>query len=132
MLTFHDCVARSLFGCAFLVLSIFAVVGLSFGNSYADDAIPARGYRPWSGDFDGMQKRRLIGILVPFSKTIYFIDRGEQLGTAVETGNALADELNKGRKKEIDKIPGSSMCRQVGIDFFRRWSRDSATSSPPI
>lgn len=104
MFTFHDRVARSLFGCAVLVITIFAVVGLSSGNAYADGVVPARGYRPWSGDFDGMQKRRLIRILVPFSKTIYFIDRGEQLGTAVEAGNALADELNRGHEKEIDKI----------------------------
>ena len=104
MFTFRACVTRSVSGCAFLVLSIFAVVGLSFDTSYADDTVPAHGYRPWSGDFDGMQKRRLIRILVPFSKTIYFIDRGEQLGTAVEAGNALADEVNKGGKREIDKI----------------------------
>ncbi|HEV7322840.1 MAG TPA: lytic transglycosylase F [Ensifer sp.] len=59
---------------------------------------------PHKDDFDGMEKRRLVRILVPFSKTIYFIDRGQQLGTAVEFGTALENELNKGVKKQIDKI----------------------------
>ena len=59
---------------------------------------------PHKDDFDGMEKRRIVRIIVPFSKTIYFIDRGQQLGTAVEFGTALENELNKGRKKQIDKI----------------------------
>ena len=57
---------------------------------------------PHKDDFDGMEKRRVIRIT--FSKTIYFIDRGQQLGTAVEFGTALENELNKDRKKQIDKI----------------------------
>lgn len=57
-----------------------------------------------TGDFDEMQKRRLIRILVPFSKTIYFIDKGTQLGTAVDFGTELEKVLNKDRKKEIDRI----------------------------
>ena len=30
----------------------------------------------WKGDFDGMKERRMVRVLVPFSKTIYFIDKG--------------------------------------------------------
>jgi membrane-bound lytic murein transglycosylase MltF len=58
----------------------------------------------WTGDLDGMKKRRAIRILVPYSKTIFFIDKGEQLGTAVELGEELGAWLNKGKKKEIDRI----------------------------
>lgn len=57
-----------------------------------------------TGDFDEMQKRRLIRVLVPFSKTIYFIDKGTQLGTAVDFGTELEKVLNKDRKEEIDRI----------------------------
>ena len=42
----------------------------------AKTALPE--YRTWIGDFDGMQKRRRIRIIVPY-KTIFFIDKGEQL-----------------------------------------------------
>ncbi|MBS7535349.1 lytic transglycosylase F [Ancylobacter sonchi] len=62
------------------------------------------GFRGWAGDLDGMEKRRLIRILVPYSKTIYFIDRGRQLGTAVEFGQALETQINRGRKKEVERM----------------------------
>jgi membrane-bound lytic murein transglycosylase MltF len=55
-------------------------------------------------DFDGMQKRRVVRVVVPFSKTLYFLDGGRQLGLAVEFGAELEKELNKGKKKEIEKI----------------------------
>ncbi|MGO4843250.1 lytic transglycosylase F, partial [Rhizobiaceae sp. 2RAB30] len=58
------------------------------------------GIREWTGDFDGMEKRRIIRMLVPYSKTIYFIDRGRQLGTAVEFGQALETWIDPGNKKE--------------------------------
>ncbi|RDJ16875.1 lytic transglycosylase F [Rhizobium grahamii] len=60
--------------------------------------------KPNTGDLDAMTKIRLIRILVPYSKTIYFIDKGRQYGTAVEFGTALEAELNKGKKKEIERI----------------------------
>jgi len=60
--------------------------------------------KPNTGDLDAMQKLRLVRILVPFSKTIYFLDKGRQFGTAVEFGTALEQVLNKGRKKAIDQI----------------------------
>lgn len=87
-----------------LFFMLFAVAGI--GPSWAQSsertfqAITA----PHLGDLDVMEKRRLIRILVPFSKTIYFIDRGRQFGTAVDFGLALEKELNAGRKKEIEKI----------------------------
>jgi ABC-type amino acid transport substrate-binding protein len=54
-------------------------------------------------DLEEMKHQRIVRVLVPCSKTIYFIDRGRQYGTAVEFGTALESVLN-GRKKEIDRI----------------------------
>lgn len=93
--TVHLAAVFLLFG---LALAIYPDVTRSEGAGF----LP--GLKPWTGDFDGMQERRLIRILVPYSKTIYFIDRGQQLGTAVELGNALEEQLNKGKKKEVEKI----------------------------
>jgi membrane-bound lytic murein transglycosylase MltF len=59
---------------------------------------------PWAGDFDGMQQRRLIRLIVPYSKTIFFIDKGEPLGTAAEWGSELDNWLNKGKKSELERI----------------------------
>ena len=40
----------------------------------------------WTGDFDGMVKRRRIRILTPYSKTSYFIDKGVQRGIVYDAG----------------------------------------------
>jgi len=52
-------------------------------------------YSPFTGDFDGMKKARLVRILVPYSKTIYFIDKGAERGVAAEAGRQLEVWLNK-------------------------------------
>ena len=44
----------------------------------------------WIGDFDGIRERRQLRILVPYSKTFFFIDRGTQRGTDVDFGLAQA------------------------------------------
>jgi membrane-bound lytic murein transglycosylase MltF len=51
--------------------------------------------KPWTGDFDGMVKRRVIRILTPYSYITYFIDKGVQRGTAYEIGTKLEEDLNK-------------------------------------
>jgi membrane-bound lytic murein transglycosylase MltF len=58
--------------------------------------------KPWTGDFDGMVKRRRIRILTPYSKTHYFIDRGVQRGIVFEAGTALETALNKKLKTGLD------------------------------
>ena len=49
-----------------------------------------------------MKTRRLVRILVPYSKTIYFVDKGRQFGTAVELGLALEKWLNEGKTKQVE------------------------------
>ena len=51
--------------------------------------------KPWTGDLDGMIERRLIRVLTVNSKTIYFVDRGVQRGTAVDYARLFEEELNK-------------------------------------
>lgn len=50
---------------------------------------------PVFGDYDAMQKRRLVRILVPYNKMFYFVDRGRQLGGTYELGMAFEHFLNK-------------------------------------
>ncbi|MEP7312339.1 MAG: lytic transglycosylase F [Pseudomonadota bacterium] len=50
----------------------------------------------WSGDLDGMLKRRYIRVLVPYSKTLYFVDLGgTQRGISYEFMRAFEENLNK-------------------------------------
>jgi membrane-bound lytic murein transglycosylase MltF len=53
--------------------------------------------KPWTGDLDAMIKRRVVRVLVPHSKTHYYVDRGQPRGIAYEAVNAWAEGLNKGR-----------------------------------
>jgi len=50
---------------------------------------------PWSGDLDGMIKRRMIRALVVYSKTFYFVDKGTQRGASYEALHAFENDLNK-------------------------------------
>jgi membrane-bound lytic murein transglycosylase MltF len=50
--------------------------------------------QPWTGDLDGMIKRRLVRVLVPYSKTYYFVDRAVQRGISYDAGQLLEKDLN--------------------------------------
>ena len=49
----------------------------------------------WTGDLDVMLKRRFVRILVPFSKTQYFVVKNQSYGVAADLGRELQAELNK-------------------------------------
>ena len=49
----------------------------------------------WTGDLDGMIKRRTIRVLVPYSKTYYFVDRAVQRGISYDVTRLLEADLNK-------------------------------------
>src|SRR6187551_2551453 len=49
----------------------------------------------WTGDLDGMEERRTIRVLTAYNRTLYFIDRGTERGTAADQGRLLEAELNK-------------------------------------
>jgi membrane-bound lytic murein transglycosylase MltF len=58
----------------------------------------------WTGDLDGMIKRRMIRMLVPYSKTYYFVDKGAQYGVAYELGRKFEEELNARLKSGHMKV----------------------------
>jgi membrane-bound lytic murein transglycosylase MltF len=55
---------------------------------------PGAAAKPWTGDLDGMVKRRVIRALVPYSKTFYFVDRAVQRGLAYDVTRLLEQNLN--------------------------------------
>jgi membrane-bound lytic murein transglycosylase MltF len=54
----------------------------------------------WTGDLDGMIKRRFIRVLVTYSKTNYFVDRGTQRGLTYDSFRLFEDDLNKKLKNK--------------------------------
>jgi membrane-bound lytic murein transglycosylase MltF len=57
----------------------------------------------WTGDLDGMIKRRRIRVLTTYSKTHYFIDKGQQRGVAYDAFKEFETVLNK--KYKTGKLP---------------------------
>jgi membrane-bound lytic murein transglycosylase MltF len=60
--------------------------------------------KAWSGDFDGMLERRTIRVLVPYSRTLYFNDRGAQRGLAADTLKDFEVWLNRKHKLKTRPI----------------------------
>jgi membrane-bound lytic murein transglycosylase MltF len=51
--------------------------------------------KPWTGDFDGMLERRMVRVLVPYSRTLYFNDKGQQRGLVADSLKDFEVFLNK-------------------------------------
>jgi membrane-bound lytic murein transglycosylase MltF len=76
----------------------FAAVGQtppSQPSSPRHAAAPALQLAPWSGDFDGMLKRRFIRVLVASSKTEYYVVNGVQHGSSYEFLKAFEQWVNQ-------------------------------------
>ena len=58
-------------------------------------AAPALQAPPWTGDFDGILKRRYIRALVAYSKTQYYVVKGVQYGSSYEFLKAFEDAVNR-------------------------------------
>ena len=59
--------------------------------------------KPWIGDFDRMVERRMIRVLVPYSRTLYFNDKGRERGLTAELVRDFEQYLN--RKLQTGKRP---------------------------
>jgi membrane-bound lytic murein transglycosylase MltF len=59
--------------------------------------------KPWSGDFDRMVERRMIRVLVPYSRTLYFNDKGRERGLTAELVRDFEQYIN--RKLKTGKRP---------------------------
>ena len=64
-------------------------------------ALPSK---PWKGDLDGMLARRQIRVLVTYSKTAYFIDKGVQRGVSYDIFREFEEELNRTLKQKNMRV----------------------------
>ena len=61
--------------------------------------------KPRTGDFDAMVERRLIRVLVPYSRTLYFVDKGRQRGVTADLFVDFEQYLNRKHAKRLGKRP---------------------------
>ena len=59
----------------------------------------------WTGDLDGMIAGRSIRVLVPYSRTLYFNDKGRERGVTVDIFRQFERYINQKYKKELGKRP---------------------------
>jgi membrane-bound lytic murein transglycosylase MltF len=60
--------------------------------------------KPWSGDFDGMMERRVVRVLVPYSRTLFFNDKGAQRGLLADALKDFEIFLNRKYKLRTRRI----------------------------
>jgi membrane-bound lytic murein transglycosylase MltF len=75
----------------------------------APPAEPARGLvmaqKPFTGDFDQMLERRVIRVVVPYSRTLYFNDKGKERGVTAELFRDFERYLNRKYAAKLKKRP---------------------------
>ena len=99
------------------VLVAVGVVLLA-SSAHAQAASPSAGSAPpkkermgltipsqlWKGDLDGMIQRRQIRVLVPYSKTFFFVDKGTQRGVTYDFLTTFENVLNERLKSKHLKV----------------------------
>jgi len=104
---------------AALAAALLTITSLAFaqapaGKAQAGAAQPASSPKarqlsvkpvPHLGDFDQMLERRRIIVNVPFSRTLYFVDKGTERGFSAEMVRDFERWLNKKYAKQLGKRP---------------------------
>jgi membrane-bound lytic murein transglycosylase MltF len=67
-------------------------------------AVTPAGLPTWNGDLPTLLEKRAVRMLVVYSKTFYFIDRGQQRGITYDFGMELEKHLNASNKDKTRPI----------------------------
>ncbi len=99
---------------ALLSVTFLALAQAPAGKAQAEASQPARSAKPRQldvkpvahiDDFEKMLERRWIIVNVPFSRTLYFIDKGTERGFSAEMVRDFERWLNKKYAKQLGKRP---------------------------
>jgi membrane-bound lytic murein transglycosylase MltF len=63
--------------------------------------------KPWTGDFDKLLQRRMIRVFAPFSRSLYFSDKGRERGLAVELVRDWERYINIKYAKQLGNRPAT-------------------------
>ena len=61
--------------------------------------------KKWTGDFDRMLERRMIRVYAPYSRSLFFNDRGRERGLSAEIVRDFERWINKKYAKQLGKRP---------------------------
>jgi membrane-bound lytic murein transglycosylase MltF len=65
--------------------------------------------KPWTGDFDAMLERRVVRVLVPYSRSLYYVDKGRERGITAGLARDFELFLNRKYAKQLGKRPVTVM-----------------------
>src|SRR5215475_3236453 len=91
-----------------VVLAASAAAAQTGPSPTPSDTAPRRlaiANKPWTGDFDKLLERRMIRVYSPFSRSLYFNDKGRERGLAVELVRDWERYINIKYAKELGKRP---------------------------
>ena len=61
--------------------------------------------KPWKGDFDAMLARRMIRVASPYSRSLYFVDKGRERGLNAELARDFEQYLNRKHRNKLGNRP---------------------------
>jgi membrane-bound lytic murein transglycosylase MltF len=61
--------------------------------------------KPWTGDFDAMLQRRMIRVAIPYSRSLYYVDKGRERGLNAELVRDFEQYLNRKYRNKLGKRP---------------------------
>lgn len=85
----------------FNLMGLLLVMSAS-GTQELNREVAARMNKVWTGDYDEMVERKFIRVLVPYSKTFYFLDGAQPKGATYEMVKLFEKELNEKLKTRKD------------------------------
>lgn len=90
--------------------------------------------KPFAGDFDQMQKRRIIRFLIPYSKTFFFLDGATPRGLTYERIISFEKSINKKLKNKHIQIHAIIIptARENLIPYLEQGLGDVATGNLTI
>ena len=88
---------------AIIALCIFAFILAGVSETSAVEAL-LKFDTQWTGDYDGMVERDRIRVLVPYSKTFYFLDGAHQRGLIYDALMEFEKSINEGLKRNAIEV----------------------------
>lgn len=62
-------------------------------------------FKPWTGDLDQILERHMMRVLVPYSRSLYFNDKGRERGITADNVRDFERWINKKYTKKLRKRP---------------------------
>jgi len=86
-------------------MCLLATAASGVPTAHATDALVRAQLQPRLGDFDKMLERRIVRVLVPPGRTLYFNDKGRERGITAELARDFEVFLNKKYRRKLHNRP---------------------------